>query len=268
MLTKYEDFINEIVKYPNGKKDAAYQKIKDLVDLKKMYEEDTIFFNYLVQTIQFHEVSTAIFTVSLYNEIKLLSPNIGSMIQSLVSKKIKDINEHILNLDLSKPRIKNISEYRIETIKRNEKSVSYEFSEITDEIEELYDIDTRGIYSNVLTCAEHEILQNEFGFTKEQIEISKYLPPILGDKCARLMCALGSFVNREEIKHKDHWHHLLNQDFIEFRRGGINYMSMYFEDDNYIKECEIYKKIREIYTIECKADGFLNGETIPFHIDW
>ena len=52
MLNTYEDFQKEVEKYPLGTLDTQFKKFKDLIELKKVSEEEPIFFHHLVQTMK------------------------------------------------------------------------------------------------------------------------------------------------------------------------------------------------------------------------
>ncbi|NCQ51834.1 hypothetical protein GW796_08065 [archaeon] len=98
-----------------------------------------------------------------------------------------------------------------------------------------------------------EILKNEFNLTDEEIKLGYTTPANCGNFCAMLFSILNYFSYEEDVPYLNHWHHLINADFCDLRRGGTNYMSIYTEDSN-LKENILYQKIRQIYTLECDTD--------------
>lgn len=215
------------------------------------------------------------FVAKTYNKIVDQFSNADTEIFGYIISEIKSrkaAKEHrILNLDYSKKRISADGFKIIEKVTRKGKEqtfVKYAYCPLTDALEEAYGFEFSEVFGYQCIPHEviHEVLENKFCFTKEEIEKSRHVPANGENFCANLMYVFG-VVTKDMVPYVNWWHHLLDHDFNEFIRGagGRNYFHVEAENED-----PIFAAIRKIYATECdvNSDDNYDQDGIIFEIDW
>lgn len=185
--------------------------------------------------------------------------------KSFIKEKQK-LND-LLNLDISKPIISK--SIKNQTIcfqeKKNSKSLVFDYHEITHEIEKAYSFNTRGFFNTHPRVSVH--FYKKLGFSKTEIQES--LKKDLGktnyetdDIC--FFELLNHVQTPDLIPYIDFWHFLIDHDFENASQNSICNFSLN-SDEN---DTPLFKKMREIYKIECQNYLDKGQDHIKMYLDW
>lgn len=208
--------------------------------------------------------------IETYREVNALAmARLGMTITEIghafIQRTLDRINERtalILALDLSAPRC-DLGDCIITETRGKETYTKLDFCDVTSALEEAYGFSFRGVFDDLRYNSTHDEVAR-FGFSEDEIAEGHRSSPVDGPVAARVFAVLNFYIDDETVPYLDHWHHLMDKDFSELRRGGTNYM--YLPDDEYQDEHPIFAKIREIYALECAVAT--DGELIMFMVDW
>jgi len=232
-----------------------------------LIEKDPILGASILSTISTFEKDECFYMYDIFENEKYNISFVGRKIIKECLDEVDKINEKILGFDLSKKRA-NLKDCLIKVKRNGITNYLYDFNKATHVLEKTYGFNFRGIYGNLETdIVKKNIL--ELGFTKEEYKIGYNTPPLEENDVARIFFIFSHYIGScgrwrhtiPVIPYIDHWHYLLNEDFVELKRGGKNYMSIYVKDED-----PIFAKIREIYYLECSKA--CDGEFILFEVDW
>lgn len=263
MLKSYDEAVEEAKQYiKEQQENKRFWKRSDLVErAEPLYESDPLFARHIVS--HFGANSDNGFMLDFYFSGKYPVKELGERFVRHSLDEAAKIEKYILTLDLSKPRC-DLSDDLIETKRKGKVSYSYDYCPVVEKIESVYGFKMRGVYDEILHGREFQSgVLKELGFTQEQIDIGRMISPAQDNDVARLY-AMFSAYDDDLVPYLDFWHHLLDTDFVELRRGGVNYMSVNSSEN----EHPIFKKFREILVLECDKAVDEYREFVNFDIDW
>jgi len=269
-LTTFSAVLNYVDEFPERGFPLQYIRTRNEIDFKLLFTNHHLIFEHFefLEDHYSHDLKWCNFVYDTIAKILKQNPDVIVKLTDLIQNKKIKFDSTILSIDLSATRIKNIEDFQIITSRRGEKTISYDYNEIENELEGLYGFSFRGVYPELCSDAIGEILQEVYNITQTEIEFAKRVQPNTGNFAADLMCIFSSFIDKKLCPYIDFWHHVLDFDFDELKRGGINYMAKSLVDEWDITDIDsihpFLLKIREIYCLECPSDD----EFIPFLVDW
>jgi hypothetical protein len=270
-LKTFDEVLDYVEKFPERQFSIQYQRTKDQLDFESLFNKSHLIFErfeFLDQHYK-HDLRWCNFVYDTIIKILKVDPDVVVNLIKVLNEKKTTFENKILSIDLSKPRIKNIEYFQIVTSKRGQKTISFDYHEIENELEKLYGFSFRSIYPDFWTETLNQILKSVYNISSDEIKSAQTVAPNTGNFVADLICVFRFFVGDVTRTYLDFWDHLLDFDFVELKRGGLNSMARTLDDWEDDSIHPILLKIREIYNLECPIDkSDYDDEYISFHVDW
>lgn len=210
--------------------------------------------------------------LDFYKIMQARNPHGIQLLADRIRANKQNVYDKLMAQDLQATRIpqSELEDLIVEERRRSEKTIKLDFCPFKDLLEKYYDFSTHGIYGKAEHDSMRKILKEVFGMNDEQIKKAMSLSPV-GNEDAAVISILSAGTEHLH-EYLNHWHYMLDYHFMDFRRGGDNYMGVYSMDDE-LYEIKgkpvhpLFRKIDQIYFSEAR-NYIEDEEHIVFTVDW
>ena len=262
--TENSRYLKYFAEYPESKAAKIYEALCQEHGLKDIEEADPIYAFHILRDASGCRDSS--FSIQMRNALAGKFGDIskiGTDLVRAVIARVAERKEWILGIDLAAPRLSSLEDFTITETRKGKVTQFYDFCPLTEALVNAYGFDFRGIFGDIENAETNRVLEQVMGFSRPEMEHGRRTAPTTGDLCAMAYYVLRQYTY-DLVPYVDHWHHLLELDFVELRRGGKNYMSI--DSDG---EDPVFAKIRAIYALECLgSDPSRHDDHITFTVDW
>lgn len=250
--------------------------IEQDIDLKAVEADNPDFLNWIAQQMSFNSSNTYQSHIQpilhFYQKMHARSPQAINILANRIRQAKQDHYNELMSLDLTQTRVtqKELADITIKERRRGEHIIKLEFCPFTDLLEEHYGISFNDLYGGIEARLTREVMTQEFGLSEEQIDIVYRTSPMESEDAAIL--SVISHGTEHLHEYINHWHYMMDYHFIDFKRGGTNYMSVYREEDDLYEPKDkpyhpLLRRIDQIYFSE--ARNYIDEEEcIAFEVDW
>jgi hypothetical protein len=270
----YQQMLEQAQNSYNQGQMPTFERLDKEFNLKAVEQDNPDLLIALANKMQYGRQYEEVFghLLNFYKTMQSKNPNGIQLLAERTRLNKQRIYDRLMAQDLQDTRIpaNELKDLIVKEQRRGEKKIKLDFCPFKDLLEKHYNFSSHGIYDKAEHDSREEILKEAFGMSEETIYQAMRISPLESEEAAIISILSDGTEHLHE--YLNHWHYMLDYHFMDFRRGGDNYMGVYSMDDDLYEPKDkpvhpLFRKIDMIYFSEAR-NYIKDDEYILFTVDW